>query len=174
MTVIAVRKYDNEIVLASDSQTTWGDSKLNDSKQDILTKPSKLFQENGLTVGIAGHVEEASLFKIYVKTHKPKQADEDSMLDFLVEFLDWAKKKDSTFTLKNHYIIIIENKIFMAIGLDIQEIKEYGSVGSGMFLALGAMFKGSKPEEAVEVAKEFDLYCNGKVSVFRVPIKKEK
>jgi hypothetical protein len=43
-----------------------------------------------------------------------------------------------------------------------------------MFLALGAMYKGSDPIEAVEVAKQFDLYCNGKTDTIEVELKDKK
>lgn len=171
MSVIAVRKYKEKIVLAGDLQTSWGDSKLVDAKNQMFLDPSKLWKHNGLVVGGAGYVSVSTMFRIFTKTRKPTTCSVEGILEFLVEFVEWAKKKDTNFKLENHFIIIYEGKIFQTIEYEVREVPEYNAVGSGMFLALGAMYKGADPEEAVEVAKQFDLFCSGSTDVITVPLK---
>lgn len=170
MTVIAGRIYPKKIIMACDLQTTWGDSKLVDAKNSMYIEPAKIWQHNGLTIGSSGYVSESVLFQVFTKTHKPDQATVDGIMNLLVEFTDWAKKKSADFKLQNHYLIIFEGKLFQAIQFSIHEVKEYNAVGSGMFLALGAMYKGATPQEAVEVAKQFDLFCGGETKTVEVKL----
>lgn len=174
MSVIAVRKFYNRIVMASDLQTSWGYGKLVDEKSQMYLEPSKIWRHNGLTVGSAGYVATSTLFRLFTKTHQPSSATIEGLLDFLVEFTEWAKKKDGGFKLGNHFIIIFRGKVFQAIEYDVREISEYNAIGSGQFLALAAMYKGAEPEEAVEVAKQFDLFCSGKTDVITVELEEEK
>lgn len=170
MSVVVVRKFKEKIVIASDQQTSWGDAKIVDSKTEMYLEPAKIWQHNGLTIGSAGHVSTATLFRVFTKTHKPSTADTEGIIDLLVEFVEWAKKKDSNFKLDNQFLIIFEYKMFQANGYGVHEISEYNAIGSGMFLALGAMYKGSDPQEAVEIAKQFDMFCSGKTDVIIIPI----
>ena len=171
MTVIAVRKYLKKIILSCDSQTSWGDSKLTDSKTQLYSNCSKIWENENVVVGSAGTVKGATFFKIFTKSRKPSQSDSEGIIDYIVDFVEWAKKKQSDFILENHFIIIFDKKVYQCVGYDVQEVPEYNAIGSGMFLALGAMYKGSDPIEAVEVAKQFDLYCNGKTDTIEVELK---
>lgn len=168
MSVVAIRKIKDKIIMAADVQWSWGYKKFATTHKEMYAEPAKIWQHNGITVGGAGSVSESMLFRIFTKTHKPASADVPGILDYLVEFCDWAKKKQTDFKLDNHYLIVFEKKMFQAISYDVQEITEYNAVGSGMFLALGAMYKGSDPVEAVDVAKTFDLFCGGETDVIEV------
>lgn len=170
MSVIAARIYKTKIVMASDLQTSWGDSKIVDAKNQMYLEPSKMWQHNGLVIGSAGHVSTSVLFRVFTKTHKPATPTVEALIDLVVEFVDWAKKKQTDFKLENHFLVIFEGKLFQILEYSVEEVKEYNAVGSGMFLALGAMYKGADPEEAVEVAKQFDLFCSGKTDVITVEL----
>lgn len=171
MTVVAVRKYAKRIEIASDSQTSYGDwNKVSNDKNRLFDDSEKIFEVNGMVVGCAGNVKGKGYLKIFCKTHKPKLADCDSVLDFLMEFNDWFKAKDDKYRFdeENYIIIIMHRRIFSCFGFSVQEVKEYMAIGSGMFLAIGAMYFGKTVDEAVEVAKEFDGFCSGKT--FKVVI----
>lgn len=171
MSVIAVRKYPNKILMSADKQTTAWHHKWSEAKDQMYVEPSKLWQHNDLVIGSAGWTIQSGLFRAFTKTHKPSSGKVEDILDFLVEFIDWAKKRDANFKLENHFIIIFEGKVFQTLGLDVKEVKEFIAVGSGMFLALAAMYKGSDPEEAVSIAKVFDLYCGGETDTIEVKLK---
>lgn len=171
MTAIATKVYKDRVEIAADQQTTWGNNKLSASKPSLYEDGNKIFQDQGMTIGVSGRVRDGNFLKIFIKNHKPKHASEDDVLDFMSEFIDWAKKKDTSFTLESHIILVYESKVFQIIYLDVKEVKDYSAVGSGMFLCLGAMYMGATPEKAIEVAKEYDLYCGGetqKVSIRKI------
>lgn len=166
MTAIAVKLSKKTIEIAGDTQTSWGWNKY--SKQAHSDKQiqsnGKIFQVNDLTIGCAGSVNQIGLLQIFCKTHKPKEMERDSVLDWLIEFKDWANKKagialaDFSF----HGILISEGRVFSFYDfMDVGEVKSFEAVGSGMWLCIGAMELGASAEEAVKVAIKYDLYCGG-------------
>lgn len=162
MSVIAVKITEKEITISADQQSTWGDNK--------ETAPEcKLFQKNGVVIGHTGFSVEGDLLKIFCLNHKPKSADIDAVLEFLSEFQDWWKKKDSGAEVKGHNIIVFENKVFRTIRFGVEEVKEFSAVGSGMFSALAALELGQSTEKAVDIAKKFDLYCGGETETIIIP-----
>ena len=171
MTVIAIKKQKTSIEISADSQTTWGHKKLTDIKTNLFQNGNKIFKTNGLVVGAAGNVKEITLFHLFCKTHKPSSSDEAGIIEFMVEFMEWVKKKNDKIIVENHYIIVMKGRVFTSIdGLLVSEVKNYAAVGSGMFLALGALYFGKNTKEAVEVAKELDLYCGGKTQTITIKL----
>ena len=166
MTVIATRKYKDKIVIAADSQTTWGDSGKTLSR-------SKIIKLDNLIIGCAGSGEDSALFRIFLLTHKLKDATEDDIVTLLGDFMEWKKKKtgDSKFLL--HFLFISNNKIFESYCYGVRTVKgEFAAVGYGMFLALGAMELKADPIKAVEIAIKHDVYCGGEVISMEIPVEK--
>lgn len=163
MTVIAVRKYTDRIEMAADMQSTWGDCK--------TLKSAKITKINEMYIGCAGDVSEASLLKIFARNHKPKTANDDDILDFFSEFAEWKEKKTKKYTIENHCLLVFKNKIFLIVGMSVRNVEDdFAAVGSGMFLALGAMELGASSAEAVEIAIKHDLHCGGQVKMIKIPI----
>lgn len=163
MTVVAVRKYKDRIVMSSDSQTTYGDMYKTEKEAVSADDVGKIFMENGMLIGCSGHVSESTFLKLFAKNHKPKSADADGMLEFLLEFRDWIAKRtaEPAYKLHNCIFIVYEAKIFSCWQMDVQEKTNFWATGSGMFLALAALHLGESPEKAVDIAKQYDLYCGG-------------
>lgn len=164
MTVVAVKRIKNKVQMSCDDQTTYANEyKIKKEKGTHPHDVGKIFIENGMLIGCSGYVSESNLMKLFAKNHKPKSATQDSLMEFLLEFRDYIAKKtgDDNYELYNHIIIVVEGKIFTCFGIDVEEKKEFWAVGSGMFLALAAMHLGKDTEDAVDVAKTFDLYCGG-------------
>jgi len=163
MSVVCCRIYPDSIEIASDSiiVTGWTQSKSNNDY-------SKLIQVNGMTIGSVGVCSESSMFQIFCKTHRPKEADADSMLDFLSEFLDWKKKKTDSYELTNQYIIVYKSKAFLAYGFFVDEIKTYEAIGAGMDYALASLYLGNTVDKSVQVACELSVYCEMPVKKFVV------
>lgn len=171
MTVIAVRKIGAVAEMAADEQITHGHNKMAGEKSNVWVDRNKMFSANGLTVGSAGSVKESSFFQVFCLNHKPTAATEAGLLDFVVEFLEWGRKKDKDFQLKNQYILIFKEKIFrITEGFLVMEVKSYAAIGSGTYLALGALYYKKSVKEAVKVAKEFDLYCGGKTQFLTIKL----
>lgn len=168
MTVIAVRKYEDRIELAADSQATWG------SDYKILTK-TKLVQTNDFTFGCAGSGRDIALFRMFARTHKPKAATEDDIVDFLAEFVSWKKQKASNEEYVGQMILVMDCIIFEIEQYSVREpIETFFAVGSGMFTALGAMELGASPKSAVEVCVKYNLGCGGDVKVITIPLNTKK
>lgn len=169
MTCIAVKIKEKHIEIAGDSQATWGRNKYpNPSYADkTLKAEGKIFQTNGMTIGCAGSVAHIGLLQIYCKTHKPKEMDRDSIIDWFIEFRDWVniRAKIPATDISIHAILINDGRAFAFYDfMEVSEIKDFEAVGSGMFLAIGAMELGADVEKAIEVAIKYDLFCGGDIT----------
>jgi len=175
MTVIAVRVKKKTIEIAGDSQTTWGDHKMpkKNSSDKQVQSFGKIFQTNGLTLGCAGSVAHIGLLQIFSKTHAPKEMERDSILDWFIEFKEWVldKAKINFSDILMHGIIIRDGKAFAFYDfMEVSRIYEFDAVGSGMFLAIGALELGATTEQAVNVAIKYDLYCGGSANKITIKI----
>jgi ATP-dependent protease HslVU (ClpYQ) peptidase subunit len=173
MSVVAVKINDGIIEIAGDTQTTWGKNKFSkkDTSDKHINASGKIFQVNGMTIGCAGGVSDIGLLQIYAKTHRPKEMDRDCILDWLVEFKEFANKKAqvSFNDISVHGIMVLEGKVFSFYDfLEVVEVKNFDAVGSGMWLAIGAMELGATAAEAVTVASKYDLFCGGEVTKFQI------
>lgn len=168
MTCIAVRIKKGQIEIAGDTQMSWGMNKLPmpDKNDKALKCSGKIFQVNGMTFGCAGDVAHIGLLQIFSKTTKPKEMVRDSILEWLIGFKEWAllKAKIPFNDISVHGIIVTKGKSFTFYDfMEVDPITDFASVGSGMFLAMGAMEIGASASEAVRVAIKYDLYCGGQV-----------
>ena len=167
MSVIAVRKHEGKITIACDSQSSWGNSyktNTSDNSDKELKNYGKISKVNGMTIGCAGQCSHIALFEIFTKTHKPKSANRDEVLEWIIEFKEWVHKKAQINwqDVSLACILIIENKIFTIYSwLEVVEVKDFDAIGSGMWLAIGAMDMGANPIKAVEVASKYVLTCGG-------------
>lgn len=172
MTVIAVKKEsNNEIIMSCDEQTTYGDNKYTKDKSGTdVNNVGKVWKVNDMLVGAAGKVSESNLLKIFTLNHKPKSADVESVIEFLLEFRDFVAKKTGkpSYELYNHIFIVTGGKIFQCLEMDVNERDKFWALGSGMFLALSALHLGEDTEKAVDVAKTYDLFCGGKTHTLSI------
>lgn len=175
MTCIAVKIGKKKIEIAADNQSSWGYNKM--PKRDVSDKQTKavgkLFQINGMTFGCAGSTADIGLLRLFAKTTKPKEMEKDFILEWFLQFRDWAVKKAAIAynDISIHGIIINEGKVFAFFDfLDCVEVKTFDAVGSGMWLAIGAMECGADVEQAVKVAVKYDLFCGGDVNKLTVQL----
>ena len=177
MSVIAVRKYDDKIIIASDTQTTWGGYKIeSNNKTDAqMSNHGKLTKVNDMIIGSAGQCSHIALFEIFAKTHKPKTATRDDVLDWFFEFKEWVRVKAAVnyAELSLSFILVIENKVFSVYSWgEVVMQNDFASVGSGMWLAIGAMEIGADPIKAVQVASKYVNTCGGGVEHLEIKTKK--
>lgn len=152
MSVICVKVYKKEIVIAADSILVRGWSK------ETNHTFSKLNKINGIILGSCGLAQEHSLMVHYMETHKPKNATNKSILDFMVEFTKWKKDYESNVDIKNSYIIAFDGKCFDVNYLFVKEIETYAAIGAGEDFAMAALYLGHTPKEAVKVACELSCF----------------
>jgi ATP-dependent protease HslVU (ClpYQ) peptidase subunit len=161
MSVVAVKVTEDEIVIGADSILVTGFTQQKD-------KLAKLNQVNDMIIGDVGDAQEGSLFLLFVKTRKPREASEDGMLEFFSDFQDWMKQKTELSEIENSYIIIYQKKVFLVEGFYIKEIKDYTAIGAGMDYALTALHLGHSVKKSIEVACELSIYCEKPINIIKI------
>lgn len=169
MSIVALRIEKGGVIqMAGDTQTTWGHNKIPkvEHNDNSLKSSGKIFQVNGMTFGCAGNVAHIGMLQIFCKTTKPKEMTRDAILEWLVAYKQYVcdKAKVSFNDVSVHGIIASKGKAFVFYDfMNVEPVNRFAAVGSGMFLAMGAMECGASVTEAVKVAIKYDLYCGGSV-----------
>lgn len=160
MSVVAVKKYEDKIVVAADNIVVSGWNR-NDGKHFKQVKMEKI---NDMIIGFSGCLQEGSLFLSYAATHKPDSSGFKDMLKYAVEFRKWKKDYDISEPdnnekdkIINQYLVVWDGHVFCITGYDLVEIKDYYAIGCGEDFALAALHLGHSPQEAVKVA--CDISC---------------
>lgn len=169
MTVIAVRKTKKFIELAADGQTSWGGYKYPkaDNSDKQVSAQGKIFHYNEITMGCAGSTSHIGLLRLFTKSHQPKDAEVDYVLEWWLEFREWMQKKAQVqpADISLCGIMVFKKRIFSFLAaLEVEEIKDFDALGSGMFLAIGAMEVGADAKKAVKIACKYVQGCGGKVT----------
>jgi ATP-dependent protease HslVU (ClpYQ) peptidase subunit len=161
MSVVAVKVSKNKITIGADSIIVSGWTQEKD-------KLAKLNEVNGMVIGDVGDAQEGALFLIFCKTHKPREASVDALVEFMSEFQDWLGKKIDSTTLENQYIIVLENKAFMMEGFFIKEVTDYTAIGAGMDFALSALYLGNSVKESIKASCHLSVYCEEPINIIEI------
>jgi ATP-dependent protease HslVU (ClpYQ) peptidase subunit len=163
MSVVAARKYSDKLVFAADSIRVSGF--LTENSRVSGHEQGKLFEANDMVIGSVGLVMELSFMQLFARNHKPASATVEGVLDFIVEFYAWSKKKDDTFGRKNSYLIGMGDEIFRVCdSYLVEKINEFSAIGAGQHFALTAMYLDKNPQEAVDIANDLCVFCSGPVN----------
>ena len=154
MSVVVAKVYEDRIEMAADSICTRGWSMINGD----TTIPVKMVKHHDMILGGCGLAEETQLFFMYMKTHVIEEADEQGVLNFVLEFKRWKKEYVDDDKLENSYIIALQGKCFGISGKYVYEVEEYAAIGAGEDYARGALYMGATPEEAVKAACDLCVY----------------
>ena len=120
----------------------------------------KLFDHNGMVIGTSGSCSEAVLMELFSKNHRPASSDRIGVIDFLLEFEDSVKKRESGYCLDNQYLIAIEGKLFTALGrLDVYEVEAFDAIGCGRDFGNAALLMGATVGQAADVACQLSAFC---------------
>jgi len=163
MSVIACRVSPGSFEIAADSITVRGHTQT----RGQTSTHSKLYETNDMVVGSVGSAEENSLFRLFVETHRPAQANEYSLLEFMAEFSDWKKKRTDKSNIENSYIIGFSGLVYTVESWHVERIKSYMAIGAGMNFALAALYLGNTAKRAVETAIELSIYCEAPILVIK-------
>lgn len=163
MSVVAVRVYKDKIIIGADSFVGFSrDTQLKD-------KDVKLFKQNGMIIGGVGYARDVSLLKLFSRDRKPARSDEDSIIDFITEFIEWAKKRIKDYELETEFTIIYNNKAwFLSPGLYLKRIKDYRAMGAGQDIAQAILFLGKGVKDAIDIACELSIYCEKPINMITV------
>lgn len=152
MSVVCAKVYNDKIQIAADSILVNGFSKRTDCKF------AKLSRINNIIVGSVGTAQECSLMWHYMETHKPKDATDKAILDFIIEFAKWKSDYSDGNAIHNSYILAFDGKCFMIERSFVFEITNYRAIGAGEDFANAALYLGHTPREAVNVAAQLSCY----------------
>jgi ATP-dependent protease HslVU (ClpYQ) peptidase subunit len=170
MSVVAAKKYADKLVFAADSIRVSG--YLSETSRVSGHEQGKLFEVNDIVIGSVGWIMELSFMQLFARNHKPSAPTVEAVLEYIVEFYTWAKKKDDTFGKRNSYLMGMEGEIFrISDGYLVEKINEFSAIGAGREFALTAMYLDKTPQEAVEIANELCIYCSAPVNTIVKPIK---
>jgi len=169
MSIVACRVNKDNYEIAADSITVRGYTQ----EKGDRTKHSKLWESNGLIVGGVGFCEELGLLQFFAGTHQLAAATEGALLEFLVEFSAWKKRKINKPELENSYLMGIEDIILYVNQWHITRVSTFEAIGAGEDFALAALHLGHSAEEAVRVATELSIYCETPIQVKRRTFKGE-
>jgi ATP-dependent protease HslVU (ClpYQ) peptidase subunit len=156
MTVIVGKKTPTGIELVADSMVAAGHL----IKSDKTMPVNKLFQVNGLGIGVTGRSRDSALLNIFSRNHKPATATTEGVVDFLFEFAAWVQSKSDQWECEFSALIAFEGKLFQAYDLlDVCEVPEFEAIGAGEDFAITALHLGKTAREAVQIACELSPWC---------------
>ena len=104
MSVVIGQKTPKGIVIIADSLSARGWSKETHSY-------AKLTADNDIIIGGAGWSRETQLMFHFIHTHKPRAAEAESIMDFILEFILWKDKYTKNNKLENEYIMAFGNEL---------------------------------------------------------------
>jgi ATP-dependent protease HslVU (ClpYQ) peptidase subunit len=169
MTVIAVKVYDDKIVMGADSMVSTDvkgyTSNYNDKKIHKIN--------NEFAFGGSGDRSNLSLFNYFARTHSPRESDELSMYEYMMEFQDWAENRGVSRQYlredgKIYIIIVFKGKIFVCYSDCLWEKTDFATLGSGGSIAYTALHLGCSVERAVQVAIELEHHCGGDIQIIEM------
>lgn len=169
MSVGVLKIERDKIVLAADNQVTYGNM-YKVSSGGLNNQPVKIMQNENVAFATAGTPDIGILFFVYSKNHKLVHNDVDGIISYMVDFDKWLKEHDSSLKQSNSFLLVADKKCYEIDGFAVRQISDYCTIGSGTFLALGALYMGADASKAVEVAKLYDLFCGGETHVIEIPI----
>ncbi len=180
--VLAVKgKGSGKVVIASDSQTSFGDFKT------VSDTGRKLIKAGNNRIGLAGWGIYSNLLRLYLQENSLIANTEIQVFEFFVKF--WkAIKSDYNYVsdqsspdlnspfaeLDSTFIVATPESIFyVADDMSVIEFEHYYAIGSGSLIALGAlrvMHEDDYPIKdmairAVEAAIAMDSSCGGEVNM---------
>jgi ATP-dependent protease HslVU (ClpYQ) peptidase subunit len=107
---------------------------------------------------------------IFAKTNLIDEPTEKGVIEFVVNFISWARALDNLYKLNSDFFFVIKNKVFVVCDdLFIREIKDFYAIGAGRDYTLTALHLGKDVKEAIDVACELSIYCEKPINVINIP-----
>ncbi len=167
MSVVAVKVYDDKIVIGADSQSTsyW-------HNKDSTNKIYRIADD--FVIGGVGYTSHNQMMYLFCETNKPAGSRKRDILEFLVQFNEWMRKKNSDYSPYNSFLMVFKDKAFwITPDLLVQEVKDFCAIGSGMEYTKAGLHLGKTVKESIKIACELTIYCSEPIEMFEVK-RKEK
>ena len=166
MSVVAVKIYDNSIVMSADSIIIHGET------DKTPVGRGKIFEVNGMLIGTSGYAHEGIHMALFAENHTPLSMDEREITKWMHEFVMWRTKEfgiDPKNDYLNSYLIAYKGKVFYCnAGYD-GEVTDYFAIGAGEKYANAALYLGHSPAEAVKVACALSCYVDEPIVTKSIP-----
>lgn len=167
MSVVAVKKYNNKIVIGSDSIIVSDDEST--MRIDKNGKLKKL--KNDMILGITGCCSAETLFIDFLEDHIPKRNTVDGYIRLLAKFWKEIKEIDDEIEMDDFSAIIVyKNKIFEIENFYVHEVRTYTAIGVGEAYALTALNLGMNIREAIKVTCKTTVWCSEPIKIIEKKI----
>lgn len=168
MSVVALKVYKNKIVIGADSQSTsyW-------HNKDLTNKVYQISDD--FVIGGVGYTSNNQMMYLFCETNKPAGTRKRDILEFIVQFNEWMKKKNSDYQPYNSFLMVFGDKAFwITSDLLVQEITDYCAIGSGMEYAKAGLYLGKTVKESIKIACDLTVFCGEPIEIFEVKLGEEK
>jgi len=174
MTTIVGVQYEDKCVIVADNQVT-------DEQGRRFTHPDmkKIAERGAFLIAGSGEVSPCDIVQHFWNPPKPTAADKKDLYHFVItkampsmrkclvengyDFNEGKGDGKEDGEQRFHFIIAVGGELF-DVGDDLSVCRSdenWYAVGSGAQFALGALYMGAHPEEAVEAAIKFSVYSSG-------------
>ena len=147
MSVVAVKVYEDKIVMSADSIIVHGET------DKTPVGRGKIFEVNSMLIGTSGYAHEGVHMALFAENHTPLAMNDREITKWMYEFSEWKVKEFGVEKdLKNQYLIAYKDKVFYISAGYVGEINDFFAIGAGESYAKAALYLGHTPKEAVKVA----------------------
>ena len=171
MTILIAQNTKDKIILGADTGGFYGNS---GAKFHIDNHKGqfKIMQVNDIVYTGTGSVSEIINFGLFCRTKKPERSDQLGIQRFFIDFGKWLKEQniEPNGTVKNHYFLVFEKKLFHFQSGAVGEILEddFATDGNGYREAYMAMYLGKSVEEAINLTIEINNWTSGKAQIVEI------
>jgi len=171
MTTIIGIQHSWGSVMAADSQITWGEMPCNSFGVDKITT------NNGYNIGVAGEGRTGDI--ITSVWNPPKRIPNGDLYKFMINSVipslrktlienGW-KEAESGKDNDLDIMISVKGQLFIICSdfTVVQDEEGFYGIGSGGAYAVGALYAGSTPEDAIRTAMKFDVNTGGNIQIMK-------
>lgn len=168
MSVVALKVYEDKIVMGADSQST--------SYWHNKDSTNKIYQiSDDFVIGGVGYTSHNQMMYLFCETNKPAGSRKRDILEFFVQFNEWMRKKTDDFRPYNSFLIVFGDKAFWVTSdLMIKEITDYCAIGSGMEYAKAGLYLDKTVKQSIKIACDLTIYCGEPIEIYEVKKKEQK
>ena len=153
MSVVAVKVYDKEIIMAADSIIVHGET------DKTPVGRGKIYEVNGMLIGTSGLANEAIHMALFAENHTPLDMNERELTKYMHEFTTWRSREFGVDARsENQFLIAYKGKVFYCSVGYVGEVFDTFAIGAGERYAQAALYLGHSPQEAVKVACALSCY----------------
>lgn len=153
MSVIAIRAFKNHVHIATDSCVSYGDTTYARGQH---LEDSKLFVVGDVAVAFVGTSMLSSILRRFVIANPLTDVGENAIVDYVDRFNAYRRDSfpDSGEISEMSWVIALNGRAWVVDGYSASYVPPggYFAHGSGMDIALGALYAGAPVEGAVEAA----------------------